>query len=310
MAEIYTFSVESSDNGVRIDVFLTEKLDISRTFVRRQIKEGSLSVNGKSVTKPGAVLREGDDVRFAVRDLREKMPVAETVDLKIYFEDAHCMVIEKPAGMLTHPAGKRVTGTLVNALMGRFDTMGFSADLCRPGIVHRLDEDTSGIMVVTKTPEAMKKFAQMFEKRKIEKKYLTLIVGKLEPKEGSIDAPLIRSGEAMKVSGSQQAKSALTHYAVKEYIRDAYSYLEIQIITGRTHQIRVHLSAINHPIVGDQTYGSAAVNEEFEEKFGLKRQFLHAYSLKFTHPFTGEAMHFESDLPEDLEKIIDSLHKN
>jgi 23S rRNA pseudouridine1911/1915/1917 synthase len=308
MAEKHKFSVGIGENGYRLDQFLVEKLENSRNFCARHIKTGNVFVNNKPATKPSFTLKTDDSVRIVLADRPDELLKAESVPLKIYFEDEHLLVLEKPAGVLVHPAGKRVTGTLVNALMAHFDADFGESGSKRPGIVHRLDEDTSGLLIVAKTRESHRALTDMFAERKIVKKYLTLVEGKLTPKSGSIDAPLKRSNDTrMRVSGSSLAKVALTHYEVISYPMDRFSYLSVRIETGRTHQIRVHLCAINHPVVGDKQYGFPSTNEYFSEDFGLKRHFLHAAELEFTHPMTDEAMHFESPLPEDLASVLAKL---
>ena len=310
MNDIYEFTADEEVIGMRIDQFLTEKLEFSRSFVRKVIKKGGLKINKKQITKPAHLLRENDEVKLIIPEEEPLDLEPEQVDLKFYFEDEHFVVIEKPAGMITHPAPGRKTGTLVNALLAHFNqNLSSSGGTLRPGIVHRLDEDTSGLLIVAKTNLAHSKLGEMFQERRVKKTYLTLLAGILEPKEGSIDAPLARGSDAtkMKISANKNSRDALTHYQVREYLADKYSLVDVNIITGRTHQIRVHFRAIDHPVVGDPKYGFAKINEEFQKKYGLTRQFLHAFKLEFTHPFTGEALSFESELPAELQSILESL---
>ncbi len=310
MSDIYEFTADSDAIEMRVDQFLTEKLEFSRSFVRKVIKKGGLKINQKEVTKPAHPLKENDEIKLIIPEEEPLNLEPEQVDLKFYFEDEHFVVIEKPAGMITHPAPGRKTGTLVNALLAHFNqNLSSSGGAFRPGIVHRLDEDTSGLLIVAKTNLAHAKLGEIFQERKVKKIYLTLLVGILEPKEGSIDSPLARGADAtkMKISANKNSRNALTHYQVRDYLADKYSLVDVNIVTGRTHQIRVHFRAINHPVVGDSKYGFAKTNEEFQEKYGLTRQFLHAFKLEFIHPFTGKALSFESELPAELQSILDSL---
>jgi 23S rRNA pseudouridine1911/1915/1917 synthase len=311
MSDIYEFTADSDTSEMRVDQFLAEKLEFSRSFVGKAIKKGGLKVNKKQINKPSHPLKENDEIRLMIPEEEPLALEPEEVDLTFYFEDEHFVVIEKPAGMITHPAPGRKTGTLVNALLAHFNqNLSSTGGAMRPGIVHRLDEDTSGLLVVAKTNQAHAKLGEIFQERKVKKTYLALLDGILEPKEGSIEAPMARGSDAtrMKVSASKHSREALTHYKVREYIQDKYSLVEVNIVTGRTHQIRVHFRAIDHPVVGDPKYGFTKVNEEFQKKHDLKRQFLHAFKLEFTHPFTGEELSFESELPEDLQVILDEVN--
>lgn len=309
MADTYTFSAEKIDKEKRIDVFLSEKTEFSRSFLGKIIKKGAVRVNNKPISKPSQSLIEGDDVVLNVPEVEPMNLEAEEVPLTIYHEDEYFVVIEKPAGMVVHPTPKRVKGTLVNALLAHFDQqLSSEGGALRPGIVHRLDEDTSGLLIVAKTNVAHAKLGDIFRERRVEKTYVALVDGLLKPKEGSIDAPLAREARTrMRVSPNKAAKHALTHYKVISYPEDRYSLLEVQIVTGRTHQIRVHLGAIGHPVVGDAKYGFSKLNDLFKKEYGLERQFLHAHKLKFTHPFTDEVLEFESPLPEDLQTVLGKM---
>lgn len=238
--------------------------------------------------------------------------LAENIPLNIIHEDADMIVVNKPAGMVVHPTdhGAHVSGTLVNALMHHCkDLSGINGEK-RPGIVHRLDKDTSGLIMVAKSNKAHQHLANQIQRRTITKKYLTLLKGHLNPKTGSIEAPLLKKafdpqGKNVSVSKQKGAKYALTHYKVIEYIGE-YSLVEVTIVTGRTHQIRVHFASIGHPVAGDRTYGNSEVNEELD-KLGLHRQFLHAWRLIFNLPSGEQNVQMEAPLAEDLEEILGKL---
>ncbi len=310
MKEQLRFEVGEGHGGERIDVFLTEASEFSRSYFRKLIKDNCVSVNGKRVKKPSHPVKSFDEVVITIPDAGPMTLEAENVPLHIYLEDEYLIVVEKPAHMVTHPTLTRKTGTLVNALLAHFHGgLSDSGGTLRPGIVHRLDENTSGIIIVAKTNIAHAKLADLFRERKVHKTYTALVTGKLTPLKGSIEAPIMRSSDTtrMMVSGNKRARPALTHYEVTEYPANAYTLAQVNIVTGRTHQIRVHFLAINHPVVGDKKYGYPKTNEEFSERFGLDRQFLHASKLSFTHPFTGEKLQFESPLPPELQKVLEGL---
>jgi 23S rRNA pseudouridine1911/1915/1917 synthase len=310
MKEQLRFEVGENQSGKRIDIFLTGVSEFSRSYFRKLIKDNCVSVNGKRIKKPSHPVRSFDEVVIAIPDNEPSALEAKGAPLHIYFEDEYLIVVEKPAHMVTHPTPTRKKGTLVNALLAHFhEGLSDAGGTLRPGIVHRLDEDTSGIIIVAKTNVAHAKLSDLFRERKVHKTYTALVTGKLTPLKGSIEAPIMRSSDTtrMMVSGSKRARPALTHYEVVEYPANAYTLAQVNIVTGRTHQIRVHFLAISHPVVGDKKYGYPKTNEEFSERFGLDRQFLHASKLSFTHPFTGEELHFESPLPPDLSKVLEGL---
>jgi 23S rRNA pseudouridine1911/1915/1917 synthase len=301
--------VEPEHDGSRLDAFLTALLPKqSRSQLQRLIKDGH-------VTGPTANLRPSTAVRAGQRfnvDLPE--PVAATAEpeplpLRIVFEDPDVVVLEKPAGMVVHPAAGHAGGTLVNALLHHVrDLSGIGGEL-RPGIVHRLDRGTSGLMVVAKHDRAHQELSRQFRDREVEKEYVALVWGVVQAGR-RIDAPIGRDSEhRQKMSTrARRARSAVTRVTWARHLKGV-SLLKVAIATGRTHQIRVHLSAIGHPIVGDTTYGGVhrRVPDDLRAVMRLQRPFLHAARLCFTHPSDGRRIEFDSPLPPDLEAVIDEI---
>lgn len=306
------YTATAEDAKLRLDQYLARvKPDLTRAFIQKMVKGGSVFVNHKKITKVAHKIKEGDELVVIVPSLKEVGIQAEDIPLDIVYEDEDLVVVSKKPGMVVHPTdhGAHVSGTLVNAVLHYCkDSLSGIGGEKRPGIVHRLDKQTSGLIIVAKNDRAHRFVAKQIEGRTVEKRYLTLLKGKLKPKEGSIEAPLqkVRGDKDMRVSGSLKAKYALTHYNVKEYVGD-YSLAEVQIITGRTHQIRVHFASIGHPVVGDEMYGDHQLNKKVEEKAGLNRQFLHAASLKFRLPKNDEEITLSSPLPADLTKVLKKL---
>ena len=306
------YTIPPEDSGKRLDQFLHQaKPDLTRAFLQKLIKEGNVFVNHKKITKTGHKLKVEDELIVNIPSIKEVGLLAEDIPLDILYEDQDLIVINKAPGMVVHPTdhGAHVSGTLVNALLYHCQDLSGVGGEKRPGIVHRLDKDTSGVIMVAKNDVAHRFLSKQIQDRTISKKYLTLLKGRLEPKEGSIEAPLIKSSASGKrdvqVSGKAKAKYALTHYKVLEYVGD-YSLVEVQIITGRTHQIRVHFKAIGHPVCGDSMYGDPQTNEKLR-KVGLHRQFLHAAELTFQLPSTKKEVAFKAPLAEDLEGVLRKL---
>ena len=302
---------------MRLDKFLVEKFkDISRTELQRLIKAGDVKVNDKVVSKPSLEIKEDDRVDVVEEKITKQKNEAiiepEDIPLDIIYEDDDVLVINKPAGLLTHPTASQSRHTLVNALVARYPKIvGVGEDPLRPGIIHRLDKDTSGLLVVAKNQKSFEFLKQQFLNRTVYKKYLALVEGIPQKKEGSIEYDIRPSKQNRlkkvavrqpfdKLRARKSTRIAKTLYKVKEVFSGKFALLEVSPITGRTHQIRVHLSAIGHPIVGDHLYGSKSNL--------LKRQFLHAYSLKFTSP-SGEPFSFEAPLPEDLKLTLERIKK-
>jgi 23S rRNA pseudouridine1911/1915/1917 synthase len=308
------YSVPEEVNNQRIDLALVAMTDVySRAHAQRLIRHQLVKINGK-IAKKGNRVKTDNVVEVGELILEESKFEAIDIPLTILYEDDDLLVVVKPSGLLTHPSAHDRKNTLVNALLHHCgDRLSGIGGEKRPGIVHRLDKDTSGILMVAKHDGAHKDLARQLQERKVEKHYLALVEGIMDSSEGTIDAPLMktrpkRGKTRVVVSPDSTAKDSVTKFWVKETFANRFSLLDVQIITGRMHQIRVHLGAINHPIIGDKDYGYGKVNNEFEEK-GLQRQFLHAFRLKFKHPRTEKWMEFEAPLPEDLQNVIDQLEE-
>jgi 23S rRNA pseudouridine1911/1915/1917 synthase len=307
------YTVVPEEKGLRIDQYLTKvKPDLTRSFIQKLIKGGSVFLNNKKITKVAHKISEGDELILIIPSVREIGVEAENIPLDIAYEDKDIVVVNKPAGMVSHPTdhGAHVSGTLVNAVMYhcKKSLSGIGGEK-RPGIVHRLDKDTSGLIIVAKNNKAHTHVAKQIQDRTVTKRYITLLKGHLSPKEGSIEAPLLKThGDIdMQVSGRKKAKYALTHYKVKEYVGD-YSLVEVRIITGRTHQIRVHFASIGHPVCGDTMYGDKDLNSKLET-LNLKRQFLHAEYLKFRLPKNDEWIELTAPMPKDLKEALKKIAK-
>jgi 23S rRNA pseudouridine1911/1915/1917 synthase len=303
-SKYYEHVVTAEESGQRIDALLgTLEYLASRSAASRLIDDGHVLVDGQPVAKKHAV-RAGERIEIEVPPYDRGDLIAEDIPLDIRFEDAHMIVLSKPAGLVVHPAEGHWTGTLVHALLAHSDALGSLQGDERPGIVHRLDKDTSGLMMVAKTDSAQVALQEAIKIRAIDRRYLTLVHGRIAPDTGLIDAPLGRDPrERMKmaVSDSPSAKQSVTTFRVLERFEagpadEGQTLLECKLYTGRTHQIRVHMAYIAHPCVGDQIYGAGRLKADL----GLERQFLHAYRLELTHPVTGEELRFLDPLPEDL----------
>ena len=287
-------------DGRRLDVLLSEQTGLSRSRVAALMEEGLCVSGGKECRKAGTKLPEGQEVLLTVPAPREAAPQAEDIPLEILYEDADLAVVVKPRGMVVHPAAGHPDGTLVNALLFRLDSLGGIGGELRPGIVHRLDKETSGLMLVAKNDETQEALSRMLKDREIEKHYRALAEGKFKEPEGEIDAPIDRSKkDRKKMAVDPEGRQAVTRWKVLAEGR-ACTLLDVRILTGRTHQIRVHLRSIQHPVCGDELYG-------FEKGVKVPCLMLHAYSLAFAHPRTKEQMRFTAELPEDF---ITGLRKN
>jgi len=285
--------------GARLDKYVCHQLpELSRTRVQKLIAEGYITVNDQ-VAKPGLRLNIGDRLRVIIPPTPPSRLVPETMPLNILYEDDDLLVVDKPAGLAVHPAPGHPSHTLVNALLSHFPHLADISDSLRPGIVHRLDRDTSGVMLVAKNSLAQADLAEQFKARSVAKAYLVLVKGQLTPENGIIEAAIGRDPRNRKrmavVAGGREAR---TEYRVVKYIGD-YTLLEVMPETGRTHQIRVHLSAIGYPVVGDKVYGVKSPH--------LSRQFMHASRLGFKLPSSGEYVEFKSELPPDLAQALEDI---
>ena len=286
-------------DGRRLDVLLSEATGLSRSRVAALMEEGLCVSGGKEIRKAGTKLAEGAEILLTVPAPREAAPQAENIPLEILYEDADLAVVVKPRGMVVHPAAGHPDGTLVNALLARLDSLGGIGGELRPGIVHRLDKETSGLMLVAKNDETQEALSRMLKDRVIEKHYRALAEGKFKEPEGEIDAAIDRSRkDRKKMAVDPEGRPALTRWKVIAE-GNGCTLLDVHILTGRTHQIRVHLKSIGHPVCGDELYGNGK---------GVKVPclMLHAYSLAFEHPRTHEKMAFQAPLPEDFLKGLKS----
>jgi 23S rRNA pseudouridine1911/1915/1917 synthase len=297
-------SIQTKDAGQRLDRYLVSLLsERSRTHIQQLINDGAIQVNGQA-SKPGYLLRAGDEVLV---DLSAASTPTTRIKprpfpLDIVYEDDDLLVINKAPSMVVHPAPGHYEDTLVNALLAYYPDLQTGEGEQRPGIVHRLDRDTSGLLIVAKNARAQAALVEQMRRHEIKKRYLALVEGVIALDQGSIDAPIGRNPRhrqqmAITASGSREAR---THFRVLERFA-RHTLLLVELETGRTHQIRVHLKAIGHPVVGDPTYGSGNAMHGAH----LRRQFLHAFQLQFTHPITGAPLQFESPLPADLQEVLD-----
>jgi 23S rRNA pseudouridine1911/1915/1917 synthase len=277
--------------GERLDRFLASLPEIGSRGSAERVLETGVLVDGRARAKSHK-LSGGEEVEFEPPELATPELAPEEMDLRIAYEDEHLVVVDKPAGLVVHPAPGHATGTLVHGLLSH-EIAGGDED--RPGIVHRLDRDTSGLMVVARSEEAHRRLQELVRTRELERHYLALVVGRPRSRSGRIEAPIGRDRrDAMRHSlDTDSPREAVTHFTVVELF-PRHALLDVRLETGRTHQIRVHLAAIDLPLAGDQMYGRP-------QELGLQRQFLHAARLAFTHPFTGQALDLESPLPEDLQ---------
>jgi 23S rRNA pseudouridine1911/1915/1917 synthase len=314
------FTVGKESSGQRLDQFLASKLpSTSRARVQQLITEKKIRVNEEEGSKPSLRLRGGERISIlAAVELPPLRAIAEDIPLDIVFEDPDLAIVNKPAGMMVHAGAgatesERNRGTLVNALLHRFANLSNAGDELRPGIVHRLDKETSGLIIVAKNDEAHRRLAEQFARREVKKTYVALVHGWTKQEKGTITSSISRDSIRrirMTTRGSG-GREAITHYQVRQAIDSPYgkfSFLEVRIDTGRTHQIRVHLSSLGHPVVGDALYGAP---RELKAKelpiLSLPRNFLHAMSLQLVHPRTGQTLSFTRDLPPELHAFLDEL---
>lgn len=296
------FIIEEDSVGKRLDIFLSEMLkDLTRSQIKKSIEEGLTLVNDKS-TKSGKTLKLGDVVFFESLEVDISVE-PENIPLSIVYEDEDLAVINKPQGMTVHPAPGNYTGTLVNALLYHFKNISNIGGNIRPGIVHRIDKDTSGLLVVAKNNKAHLCLAKQIAEKTCKRTYWALVEGVLKTEKGTINKPIGRSlSDRKKMAIVFNGKSAITHYSVIEKFKDA-TLVEFNLETGRTHQIRVHSKELGHPIIGDKTYGFK------NQRFNLGGQLLHAYKLKLIHPTTKKKMEFEAPLPDYFSKILEIFKK-
>jgi 23S rRNA pseudouridine1911/1915/1917 synthase len=297
--------------GVRLDAYLASQIEgWSRARLQRLIENEDVLVNGK-VAKPSYKLREHDEIEVELIAPPADFFTPENIPIEIVYEDGTLAVVNKPAGLVVHPAAGTPSGTLANALAYHFQQL--PGREVRPGIVHRLDRDTSGLLVVAKTATALENLSDQFRDRTVFKSYVALVHGRVAS-SGKIDQPLARDpANRTRMAVVRGGRNALTLYRVRRAF-DRFTLLDVELKTGRTHQIRVHLAWMKHPVVGDETYGGGRDNTIQDPQLrarvrNLKRHFLHAEKLGFTHPVKQEFMKFESPLPEDLTELLGALEK-
>lgn len=294
-----TYIVATEQQGTRLDKFLNaQRADLSRSFLQTLIADGNIRVND-APRKANYFVKAGDSITFEIPPPASSVAKPEALPLEILYEDATILVVNKAAGLVVHPAAGHATGTLVNAVLAHAPEI-VTGNQERPGIVHRLDRDTSGVILVAKSDIALHELQRQFASREIHKTYLALVNGIVKTPQGKIDAPLARDARDRKkfvVSNSSHAKGAVTDFTVLAH-SEKYTLLRVEPETGRTHQIRVHLAFLKHPVVADAVYGKK------KNDLALERQFLHAWQITLTHPLTNRSMTFTAPLPDELQRAL------
>ncbi len=310
MDETRILRITADEAGVRLDAYLASQIEQwSRARLQKLIESEDVLVNGKP-SKPSYKLREHDEVEVELIAPEADTFAPENIPLEIVYEDEALVVVNKPAGLVVHPASGTPSGTLANALAYHFQTLPASG--VRPGIVHRLDRDTSGLLVVAKTAAALEDLSDQFRDRTVFKSYVALVHGRVAAGSGRIEQPLARDpSNRTRMAVVRGGRNALTLFRVRRSF-ERFTLLDVELKTGRTHQIRVHLAWMKHPVVADETYGGGRDNTISDPQLRarvrhLKRHFLHAEKLGFTHPVTKEFVKFESALPRDLEELLSTL---
>ena len=299
------FIVDKDNVSKRLDIYLSENIeDVTRSYIKILIDDNKVLVNNKS-QKSGYKIKLNDSIDVTFEEKKNEDIIAQDIPLEILYEDDDIIIVNKPKGMVVHPANGNYTGTMVNSLMlshqGKLSSIN---GVIRPGIVHRIDKDTSGILVVAKNDNAHKKLAAQFKVHSIKRKYVALVKGIIKEDSLTIDMPIGRSVKDRKkmTVTNKNSRSAVTHIAIlKRFYSSNVTLVEAQLETGRTHQIRVHMAYIHHPLVGDEIYGKK------DNKFKVQGQMLHAKYLGFVHPSTGKFVEFEKDVPEYFKEILKSL---
>jgi 23S rRNA pseudouridine1911/1915/1917 synthase len=308
------YIVSSHEAGLRLDIFLSQKgLGLSRSQIKKYVDDDLVWVDHTNA-KVGYRLKQGDHVHISIRKPVIYHVLPEDIPLAVIYEDQYIIVVDKPAGMVVHPAAGNYEGTVVNAILHHCKDLSGIGGVLRPGIVHRLDKDTSGLLVVAKSDEAHQGLGGQFKRHEVRKTYKALVYGNPKEEEGVIDKPMGRHPvDRKKMSTrSRRSKEALTHWRVHERY-GAATLLSVSIVTGRTHQIRVHLTALGYPVVGDSLYGSPKRANSVDDPLvrsrlkSMKRQALHAGEIGFSHPITGQDVTFSSPLPDDIAGLCNFL---
>ena len=302
------YTVEEKQSGMRLDKFLTEIYpEQTRSFLQKLVKSGEIKVNGKSVTKAGFVVERGDQVCASIPPPQAVEIEAENIPLDILYEDADVLIVNKPKGMVVHPSAGHYSGTLVNAIMYHCaDSLSGINGEIRPGIVHRIDMDTTGALIICKNDAAHVDIAEQIKEHTVTRRYRGIVCGIVKEDEGTIEGAIGRHPTQRKkmAINEKNGKPAITHYKVLQRFAK-YTYMEFRLETGRTHQIRVHMASIGHPLLGDELYG----NPKNLVVKGLQGQTLHAMVIGCIHPSTHEYMEFEAPLPEYFQKLLQKLPK-
>lgn len=296
--------ISPEDDGLRLDVYISKETEnLSRSLAQKLISDGFVKINGDT-SKPSSKVSAGQRINILIPDPKNADILPENIDIEILYEDDDIAVINKPKGMVVHPACGNYKGTLVNALLYKCDKLSGINGVIRPGIVHRIDKDTSGVLVIAKNDNAHYKLSQQLKDHSMKRKYIALVYGRVKNNNGTISTQIGRHKidrkkmAVLKIGG----RHAVTHYNVLDYYKD-YTLIEAVLETGRTHQIRVHMAHIGHPLVGDEIYGPK------KQKEGVKGQMLHAQLLGFSHPVTGLYLEFKTPLPNEFEEFINKLKK-
>ncbi|MCK5780607.1 MAG: RluA family pseudouridine synthase [Psychrilyobacter sp.] len=299
--EILVLNAEIEDRGKRLDAFLSEKIEgYTRSYTLKLVENELVEIIGKNKTRPGNKLKGNEEIKVTILEDEILDVVAEDIPLNIVYEDEHLVIINKESNMVIHPAVGHHSGTLVNAIMHHITDLSTISGVVRPGIVHRLDKNTSGLIIVAKSNEAHLKLTEMFKEKTIKKTYLAICINNFRAKEGRVENEIGRSSKDRKKMTVVRdgGRLAVTNYKVIDEV-EHYALLKIDLETGRTHQIRVHMKYLNHSILGDEVYGKTSKKAD--------RQMLHAQKLEFNHPITGEKMDIIGDLPEDFKKSMRNL---
>ncbi|MDF2698552.1 MAG: pseudouridine synthase [Haloplasmataceae bacterium] len=300
--ETLIYIVQEEETSERLDKLVSTKFsDFSRNQIKKMMDEDLVFVN-KKLEKASYKVKWGDVISVMVKDPEVAEIIPEDIPLDIYYEDEDVIVINKPSGMVVHPANGHYTGTLVNAVLAHSDDLSGINGVCRPGVVHRIDKDTSGLIIMAKNDQAHNSLAEQFKEKTTVREYFALCHGCINHLKGTVDAPIGRDpNERKKMAVVAGGRHAVTHFEVLEHLGE-FTYVKCKLETGRTHQIRVHMSYIGFPLVGDDRYGPKKV-------IGDQGQFLHAAKLGFVHPKTNEYLEFTSPLPEYFEKFLNNLRK-
>ena len=301
--------VEQSEEKNRLDSYIASKgLELSRSMIKKLLEDGKITVNGE-ITKASYKVQLNDKIEIDIEKPKEVKLEAQEIPLDVIYEDNDILVVNKQKGLVVHPGNGNLDGTLANAVMAHCkDSLSGIGGELRPGIVHRLDKDTSGLLIIAKNDKAHIKMSEQIKDRKVKKTYIALVRGIISENEATINMPIGRSTkDRKKMAVTKNGKEAITHFKVLNRFttnKASYTLLEVKIDTGRTHQIRVHMAEIGHPVIGDTVYSNG------KNEFGVVGQCLHAEKLEFTHPITEKKMKLEAPLPEYFEKIIEELEKN